>query len=168
MVVVVVAHPRRRERRRSARVSRRRRPAGPPFAEFGEAHVAVGRACLRVLVASTPSQRTQGLREVHVACARTTGCCSSLRATRTRGSRWPTRRCRSTSRSSPRRGAGRPGSDDAVPARHRRDLSRVREQDGVPLRARTAGRAAAAGSGALGACGVAAEQRSRSTVSPLL
>jgi len=39
-------------------------PAGPPFAAFGEARVAVGAKCLRVLVASNPSQRTQGLRDV--------------------------------------------------------------------------------------------------------
>jgi len=39
-------------------------PAAAPFGEFSEARVAVGSRCLRVLVASTPGQRTQGLREV--------------------------------------------------------------------------------------------------------
>jgi uncharacterized membrane protein (UPF0127 family) len=39
-------------------------PAVAPFAAFSEARVAVGSKCLRVLVASTPAQRNQGLREV--------------------------------------------------------------------------------------------------------
>jgi uncharacterized membrane protein (UPF0127 family) len=39
-------------------------PASAPFDEFSEARVAVGGDCLRVLVASTPAQRTQGLRGV--------------------------------------------------------------------------------------------------------
>jgi uncharacterized membrane protein (UPF0127 family) len=39
-------------------------PAAAPFDAFEEARVAVGGACLRLLVASTPEQRTQGLREV--------------------------------------------------------------------------------------------------------
>jgi uncharacterized membrane protein (UPF0127 family) len=39
-------------------------PAVTPFAAFAEARVAVGSKCLRVLVASTPGQRNQGLREV--------------------------------------------------------------------------------------------------------
>ena len=39
-------------------------PAVAPFAAFTEANVAVGTTCLRVLVASNPSQRTQGLRDV--------------------------------------------------------------------------------------------------------
>ena len=39
-------------------------PAAAPFAAFDEARVAVGSTCLRALVASTPSQRTQGLRGV--------------------------------------------------------------------------------------------------------
>ena len=38
--------------------------APAPFAAFGEARVAVGSRCLRVLVASTETQRVQGLREV--------------------------------------------------------------------------------------------------------
>jgi uncharacterized protein len=40
------------------------RAAVAPFGEFSEAQVAVGSRCLRVLVASTPVQRTQGLRAV--------------------------------------------------------------------------------------------------------
>jgi uncharacterized protein len=40
------------------------RAAPAPFAEFGEAQVAVGSRCLRVLVATTETQRVQGLREV--------------------------------------------------------------------------------------------------------
>jgi uncharacterized membrane protein (UPF0127 family) len=39
-------------------------PAAAPFDAFEEARVAVGGKCLRVLVASTPEQRTQGLRGV--------------------------------------------------------------------------------------------------------
>jgi uncharacterized membrane protein (UPF0127 family) len=39
-------------------------PAPPPFDAFQEARVAVGDSCLRLLVASTPGQRTQGLREL--------------------------------------------------------------------------------------------------------
>jgi len=39
-------------------------PAVAPFSDFSEARVAVGGDCLRVLVASTPDQRTQGLRGV--------------------------------------------------------------------------------------------------------
>jgi uncharacterized membrane protein (UPF0127 family) len=39
-------------------------PAAAPFASFGEARVALGAQCLRTLVATTPAQRTQGLREV--------------------------------------------------------------------------------------------------------
>ena len=39
-------------------------PAAAPFDGFSEARVAVGDNCLRVLVASTPAQRTQGLRGV--------------------------------------------------------------------------------------------------------
>src|SRR4051794_20484220 len=39
-------------------------PAVAPFAAFSEARVAVGSTCLRVLVATTPAQRTQGLRDV--------------------------------------------------------------------------------------------------------
>jgi uncharacterized membrane protein (UPF0127 family) len=38
--------------------------AASPFGAFSEARVAVGADCLRVLVASTPAQRTQGLRGV--------------------------------------------------------------------------------------------------------
>jgi uncharacterized membrane protein (UPF0127 family) len=38
--------------------------ASAPFEAFSEAHVAVGTKCLRVLVASEPGQRTQGLRDV--------------------------------------------------------------------------------------------------------
>jgi uncharacterized membrane protein (UPF0127 family) len=38
--------------------------AAVPFDAFSEARVAVGMKCLRVLVASTPDQRTQGLRGV--------------------------------------------------------------------------------------------------------
>ena len=38
--------------------------AGAPFGDFAEARVAVGSKCLRVLVASAPGQRSQGLREV--------------------------------------------------------------------------------------------------------
>jgi uncharacterized membrane protein (UPF0127 family) len=40
------------------------RPAAAPFGEFSEAHVSVGSRCVRVLVALSPSQRTQGLTEV--------------------------------------------------------------------------------------------------------
>jgi uncharacterized membrane protein (UPF0127 family) len=40
------------------------RPAVAPFEAFSEAHVAVGGNCVRVLVAATPSQRTQGLRGI--------------------------------------------------------------------------------------------------------
>jgi uncharacterized membrane protein (UPF0127 family) len=40
------------------------RPAAAPFGAFSEARVAVGSRCLRVLVASTPGQRSQGLRAV--------------------------------------------------------------------------------------------------------
>ena len=40
------------------------RPASAPFAGFGEAHVALGGRCLRVLVATTLAQREQGLRGV--------------------------------------------------------------------------------------------------------
>ena len=39
-------------------------PATAPFDAFSEARVAVGGDCLRVLVASTAAQRTQGLRGV--------------------------------------------------------------------------------------------------------
>lgn len=39
-------------------------PAAAPFAEFAQARVAVGARCLRVLVATTPNQRAQGLRDV--------------------------------------------------------------------------------------------------------
>lgn len=39
-------------------------PAPSPFAQFAEARVALGNRCLRVLVASTDAQRTQGLRDV--------------------------------------------------------------------------------------------------------
>ncbi len=39
-------------------------PAPAPFAEFDQASVAVGPRCLRVLVARSPAQRVQGLREV--------------------------------------------------------------------------------------------------------
>jgi uncharacterized membrane protein (UPF0127 family) len=39
-------------------------PAVAPFTAFSEARVAVGSACLRVLVASTPAERNQGLRDV--------------------------------------------------------------------------------------------------------
>ncbi len=38
--------------------------ASAPFADFDQARVAVGSRCLRMLVASTPAQRTQGLRGV--------------------------------------------------------------------------------------------------------
>ena len=41
-------------------------PAPAPFAEFDQTHVAVGARCLRVLVASTPNEREQGLREVRL------------------------------------------------------------------------------------------------------
>jgi uncharacterized membrane protein (UPF0127 family) len=40
------------------------RPAAAPVAGFSESRVAVGSRCLRVLVASSPSQRVQGLRGV--------------------------------------------------------------------------------------------------------
>jgi uncharacterized protein len=40
------------------------RPAAAPFAEFSETRVSLDARCLRVLVASTPSQRVQGLRGV--------------------------------------------------------------------------------------------------------
>jgi uncharacterized membrane protein (UPF0127 family) len=40
------------------------RPAVAPFAEFSETRVAVDSRCLRVLVASSASQRVQGLRDV--------------------------------------------------------------------------------------------------------
>ncbi|HEV7527260.1 MAG TPA: DUF192 domain-containing protein [Acidimicrobiia bacterium] len=40
------------------------RPAAAPFDAFTETRLAVGSRCLRVLVASTPSQREQGLRRV--------------------------------------------------------------------------------------------------------
>ena len=40
------------------------RPAPAPFAEFSETRVAVDSRCLRVLVASSASQRVQGLRGV--------------------------------------------------------------------------------------------------------
>ncbi len=39
-------------------------PAPAPFAEFSDARVAVGARCLRVLVASSATQRVQGLRDV--------------------------------------------------------------------------------------------------------
>ncbi len=39
-------------------------PAAAPFAEFSQARVAVGSRCLRVLVALSPTQRVQGLRDV--------------------------------------------------------------------------------------------------------
>jgi uncharacterized membrane protein (UPF0127 family) len=39
-------------------------PAAAPFGEFSEARVAVGSRCLRVLVASSATQRVQGLRGV--------------------------------------------------------------------------------------------------------
>jgi len=38
--------------------------ASAPFSEFDQARVAIGPQCLRVLVATTPAQRTQGLRGV--------------------------------------------------------------------------------------------------------
>jgi uncharacterized protein len=40
------------------------RPAAAPFAGFSETRVSLDARCLRVLVASTPSQRVQGLRGV--------------------------------------------------------------------------------------------------------
>ena len=40
------------------------RPAAAPFAEFSETRVAVDSRCLRVLVASSASQRVHGLRDV--------------------------------------------------------------------------------------------------------
>ena len=40
------------------------RPADAPFSEFSETRVSVDARCLRVLVASTPGQRVQGLRDV--------------------------------------------------------------------------------------------------------
>jgi uncharacterized membrane protein (UPF0127 family) len=39
-------------------------PASAPFGAFSEARVAVGSKCLRVLVASSMTQRVQGLRDV--------------------------------------------------------------------------------------------------------
>ena len=39
-------------------------PAVAPFGAFSQARVAVGSTCLRVLVASSPAQRNQGLRGV--------------------------------------------------------------------------------------------------------
>ena len=39
-------------------------PAGAPFGEFTQTHVAVGSRCLHVLVALSPTERNQGLREV--------------------------------------------------------------------------------------------------------
>jgi uncharacterized membrane protein (UPF0127 family) len=39
-------------------------PAAAPFGQFSEARVAVGPNCLRVLVASSVTQRVQGLRDV--------------------------------------------------------------------------------------------------------
>jgi uncharacterized membrane protein (UPF0127 family) len=39
-------------------------PAAAPFGAFSEARVAVGSKCLRVLVASSMTQRVQGLRDV--------------------------------------------------------------------------------------------------------
>jgi len=39
-------------------------PASAPFGDFDEARVAVGGRCLSVLVALSPTQREQGLREV--------------------------------------------------------------------------------------------------------
>lgn len=39
-------------------------PAVAPFSAFTETRVGVGGRCLRVLVASTPAQRTEGLRDV--------------------------------------------------------------------------------------------------------
>jgi uncharacterized membrane protein (UPF0127 family) len=39
-------------------------PAAPPFEAFSQSRVAVDHRCLRVLVASTTSQRIQGLRDV--------------------------------------------------------------------------------------------------------
>jgi uncharacterized membrane protein (UPF0127 family) len=39
-------------------------PASSPFHDFSEARVGLGGDCLRVLVASTPAQRAQGLRGV--------------------------------------------------------------------------------------------------------
>jgi uncharacterized membrane protein (UPF0127 family) len=40
------------------------RPAAAPLGEFSETRLAVGSRCLRVLVASSESQRVQGLRDV--------------------------------------------------------------------------------------------------------
>jgi len=40
------------------------RPAAAPFAEFSETRISLDARCLRVLVASTPNQRVQGLRGV--------------------------------------------------------------------------------------------------------
>jgi uncharacterized membrane protein (UPF0127 family) len=42
----------------------RTKPAAAPFAAFSEARAAVGKRCLRVLVASSAAQRSQGLRDV--------------------------------------------------------------------------------------------------------
>lgn len=39
-------------------------PAAAPFSQFDQTRVSVGSRCLRVLVALSPSQREQGLREV--------------------------------------------------------------------------------------------------------
>jgi len=38
--------------------------AAAPFTEFSEARVSLGERCLRVLVAASPAQRVQGLRDV--------------------------------------------------------------------------------------------------------
>ncbi len=40
-------------------------PAPAPLGEFDQTRVSVGSQCLRVLVALSPTQREQGLREVH-------------------------------------------------------------------------------------------------------
>jgi uncharacterized membrane protein (UPF0127 family) len=63
-LIVLVAHARDSENGTGQLHFASTQPAAAPFDAFSEARVAVGGKCLRVLVASTPGQRTQGLRGV--------------------------------------------------------------------------------------------------------
>jgi len=63
-MVAIVVHSRHDDNTTGRLTFARTQPAVAPFDKFAEARVAVGERCLRVLVASTGSQRQQGLRDV--------------------------------------------------------------------------------------------------------
>jgi uncharacterized membrane protein (UPF0127 family) len=63
-LIAIVVHARQDENTTGHLSFARTEPAAAPFAEFMEARVALGKHCLRVLVASTETQRQQGLRDI--------------------------------------------------------------------------------------------------------